>query len=83
MAWVAQGPISDRTLEHLATSDKGVILYHNMLLKEIEKVERGEDPMAVVRDPSVNEPYIAIKHEEAGYGAFAINREVTGARGAQ
>ena len=81
MAWVAQGPISNRTLEHLATSDKGVILYHNMLLKEIEKVERGEEPMAVIRDPSVNEPYIHIKHEEAGYTAFQINREVAGARG--
>src|SRR5262245_39091501 len=45
LAWVAQSPISDRTTEHLVTSDKGVILYHNLLLEQIERVERGEDPM--------------------------------------
>ena len=45
------GPVSDRTTEHLVTSDKGVLLYHNLLLENIEKVERGEDPMAVIRDP--------------------------------
>jgi len=80
MAWIAQGPISDRTREHLATSDKGVILYHNLLLEEIAKVERGEDPLAVIRDPSLNEPFIHIKHEEKGYQSFSINREVTGAQ---
>jgi 5,5'-dehydrodivanillate O-demethylase len=61
------------------TSDKGVILYHNLLLQNIEKVERGEEPMAVIRDPEVNEPYIAIRHESVGYQSFRINREVVGA----
>src|SRR5436309_15999864 len=28
LGWVGQGPISDRTIEHLVTSDKGVALYH-------------------------------------------------------
>ena len=28
MAWIGQGPIMDRTQEHLATSDKGVALFH-------------------------------------------------------
>ncbi|HEY3118650.1 MAG TPA: hypothetical protein VGK54_18055, partial [Chloroflexota bacterium] len=36
MAWISQGPISNRTLEHLVTSDKGVILYRNLLLEQIE-----------------------------------------------
>ena len=76
MAWIGQGPISDRTREHLVTSDKGVILYHNLLLQNIEKVERGEEPMAVIRDPAVNEPFIAIKHESVGYQSFRINRQV-------
>jgi hypothetical protein len=70
LGWVGQGPISDRTQEHLATSDKGVILYHNMLLDEIEKVERGEDPKAVIRDPDVNEPFIRIKWEERAKEAY-------------
>jgi 5,5'-dehydrodivanillate O-demethylase oxygenase subunit len=77
MAWIGQGPISNRTREHLVTSDKGVVLYHDLLLEQIARVERGEDPMGVIRDPAVNEPFIRIAHEEQGYGAFRINREVT------
>ena len=60
MAWVGQGAISDRTTEHLATSDKGILLYRKLLLENIEKVERGEDPIAVIRDAEINEPMIAI-----------------------
>jgi 5,5'-dehydrodivanillate O-demethylase len=63
MVWAGQGAISDRTREHLATSDKGVILYHNMLLENVEKVTRGEDPMFVIRDPAQNEPFIAVNRE--------------------
>jgi 5,5'-dehydrodivanillate O-demethylase oxygenase subunit len=54
MAWLTQGPISDRTTERLGTSDKGVILYRSVLLEQIEKVQRGEDPLAVIRDPQRN-----------------------------
>src|SRR6266545_1083424 len=71
MAWIGQGPISDRTREHLVTSDKGVILYHNLILENIEKVERGEDPMGLVRDSDVNEPYIHIKHENVARPGYA------------
>ena len=60
MAWVAQGPVSDRTREHLATSDKGVILYHNLILESIATVERGDDPYGVIRDRAINEPWIEI-----------------------
>ncbi len=63
MAWIGQGPISDRTREHLATSDKGVILYHNLILDNIAKVERGEEPMAVLRDPAKNTPFMEVRHE--------------------
>jgi len=69
-AWVGQGPISPRTNEHLGTSDAGVILYHKMLLEEIEKVERGEDPLGTIRDSAVNEPWIQIRRERIGYQAF-------------
>jgi 5,5'-dehydrodivanillate O-demethylase len=60
MAWVAQGAVSDRTREHLATSDKGIILYHNIILESIAAVERGDDPYGVIRDPAINEPWIEI-----------------------
>ena len=64
-AWVAQGPLSDRTKEHLATSDKGVILYHKLLMENIEKVQRGEDPMFTIRDMEENVPYIHVQRERA------------------
>jgi 5,5'-dehydrodivanillate O-demethylase len=69
-AWVAQGPVSQRHREHLGASDLGVILYHKMLEEEMEKVERGEEPMAVIRDPRENEPWIDIRRERLGYEAF-------------
>jgi 5,5'-dehydrodivanillate O-demethylase len=74
MAWVAQGPITDRTIEHLTTSDKGILLYRKLLLENIEKVERGEDPLAVVRDPEVNEPMIRIRRGSK-YAAFRVGVE--------
>ncbi len=55
MAWVGQGPVMDRTQEYLGTSDAGVVLYHKLLLDNIQKVERGEDPMGVIRDGAKNE----------------------------
>jgi len=70
LAWVEQGPISDRTSEHLATSDKGVILYHRLLNEQMDRVERGEEPMAVVRDPEENEPWIDIRRERRHMTAF-------------
>ena len=70
LAWVEQGPINDRTTEHLATSDKGVILYHKLLHEQMERVERGEEPMGIVRNPEDNEPWIDIRRERLGYEAF-------------
>jgi 5,5'-dehydrodivanillate O-demethylase oxygenase subunit len=65
-AWVGQGPVSDRTREHLATSDRGVALYHRLLMAEMDKIERGEEPMALVRDPAENEPMIELGREQRG-----------------
>jgi len=56
MAWETQGPILDRTRERLAASDRGVVMYREMLKREIEKVQRGLEPMNVFRDP--NHPII-------------------------
>ena len=61
MAWIAQGPITDRTTEHLVTSDKGILLYRRVLLENVERVGRGEDPLGVVRDPAKNFPMIQIR----------------------
>ncbi len=55
MAWVGQGPISDRSTEHLATSDQGIMIYRKVILENLAKIARGEDPMGVIRDPEKNE----------------------------
>jgi hypothetical protein len=51
MAWETQGPILDRTRERLAASDRGVVMYREMLKREIDKVAQNLDPMNVIRDP--------------------------------
>ncbi|HEV7666182.1 MAG TPA: Rieske 2Fe-2S domain-containing protein [Chloroflexota bacterium] len=76
MAWVTQGEISDRTTERLGASDKGIILYRNLLLEQMQKVERGEDPMGVIRDPAKNEPHIVIGREHVTLRALNIQRDV-------
>jgi 5,5'-dehydrodivanillate O-demethylase oxygenase subunit len=53
-AWETQGPIAQRDREALGTTDAGVILFRKMLQRELAKVERGEDPMCVIRDPARN-----------------------------
>lgn len=49
MAWAEQGEITDRENEHLGAADVGVIMLRDMLREQIEKVERGEDPIGVFR----------------------------------
>ena len=70
VAWVGLGPISDRTHEHLASSDRGVALYHKMLWEQMDRVEQGLEPMAVIRDRAENEPMIRIEREGQTLSAF-------------
>ena len=51
MAVVTQGEIARRDLEHLSASDVGITLYRELLMEQIERVERGEEPMNVYQDP--------------------------------
>jgi 5,5'-dehydrodivanillate O-demethylase len=51
--WETQGPVADRTKEHLGASDKGVALLRKTMFEEIERVQRGEDPMGVFRDERI------------------------------
>jgi hypothetical protein len=48
----SQGPILDRTTEHLGVSDEGVILLRRLHKQCIEAVQRGQDPVGVIRDPA-------------------------------
>lgn len=53
-AWITQGPIADRSQEHLGRSDRGIILFRQMLEDNIRLVEQGKDPMNTFRDPEKN-----------------------------
>jgi 5,5'-dehydrodivanillate O-demethylase len=52
MAWETQGPIADRTTEHLSYSDRGIAMFRKLTKEQIALVQAGQDPMGVVRDPS-------------------------------
>jgi 5,5'-dehydrodivanillate O-demethylase oxygenase subunit len=51
MAWETQGPVADRTAEHLASSDRGVVMLRRLVRDQIERVQQGLDPLGVQRDP--------------------------------
>lgn len=46
-----QGPIAIHGLEHLATSDRGVIMFRKILRDAIGAVRAGRDPKGVIREP--------------------------------
>ena len=71
MVMISQGEITDHTAENLVEGDRGVVLYRRTLLAEIEKVERGEDPLGVIRDPAHNTPWIKLPIEE--HVSFGFN----------
>ncbi len=54
MAWETQGPICDRTRERLSSSDRGIIMLRETMMREMKKVRQGADPMGVVRDAAKN-----------------------------
>jgi 5,5'-dehydrodivanillate O-demethylase len=51
MVWETQGPIANRGVERLATSDRGVVMLREMMKREIANVAEGIDPKGVIRDP--------------------------------
>ena len=44
------GRISDRTKEHLGTTDKGIVLYRRMLQEAIDKHSRGERTLMMLNE---------------------------------
>jgi phthalate 4,5-dioxygenase oxygenase subunit len=50
----SQGPVQDRTAEHLVTSDKAIVAARKLLLKGMKDVKDGRDPQHVIRDPNAN-----------------------------
>jgi 5,5'-dehydrodivanillate O-demethylase len=68
MAWETQGPLYDRSSEHLGASDRGIVMFRKLLAEQITVVEQGGDPIALVRDPAKNE---VIAFEDASITVLA------------
>ncbi len=66
MVWMSQGALSDRNLEKLGDSDKGIIMYRKLLREQIDIVDDGGDPMNVFRDPAQAE-YIELPLEQVKF----------------
>jgi 5,5'-dehydrodivanillate O-demethylase len=56
VAQESQGVIADRTQEHLAASDQGILMLRQMIRDAIDAVGQGRDPIGVIRDPRQNGP---------------------------
>jgi hypothetical protein len=48
----SMGPIYDRTKEHLGTSDLAIITARRLMLKSIQEVQEGRDPIGPFADAS-------------------------------
>ena len=55
VAQESQGPIYDRTKEHLGASDEGVIMLRAMIRESIDATREGKDPVWTLRDPAQNQ----------------------------
>ena len=50
----SQGAIADRSLEHLGTPDRAVAAMRRVMLRAVDDVEAGRDPLMVRRDDAGN-----------------------------
>ena len=60
----SQGTVYDRSTEHLGATDKGVILLRRLYRESIEAVQKGRDPIGVVRAAAKNEIIRLVPHED-------------------
>tara|TARA_B100000029_G_scaffold160255_2_gene156073 strand:- start:4374 stop:5672 length:1299 start_codon:yes stop_codon:yes gene_type:complete len=51
-AWISQGPITDRTKEHLGRTDVPIAFMRRQFEEQMAIVEDGGEPMNVFRDPA-------------------------------
>ncbi len=51
-AMTSQGAIAKHSEEHLATTDRGIVMLRRFLQKQVEAVQQGGDPAGVSFDPS-------------------------------
>jgi nitrite reductase/ring-hydroxylating ferredoxin subunit len=51
-AMVSQGAIAKHSEEHLATSDRGIVMLRRLLQKQLDAIQEGRDPAGVQFDPA-------------------------------
>jgi 5,5'-dehydrodivanillate O-demethylase oxygenase subunit len=51
LMWTGRERIADRSLDQMGDSDRGILLLWKLLLEQLERSGRGEDPMNVFRQP--------------------------------
>jgi nitrite reductase/ring-hydroxylating ferredoxin subunit len=51
-AMVSQGPIAKHSEEHLATTDRGLVMLRRLLQKQLDALKEGRDPAGVFFDPA-------------------------------
>jgi 5,5'-dehydrodivanillate O-demethylase len=67
MAWETQGGLTDRSQEHLGTSDRGILILRRLLKEQIDIVAKGGEPIGVIRDPGKNQIIdLDVYHEPFG-----------------
>lgn len=72
MAWETQGPLADRSKEHLGEGDRGIIMFRKLLREQIEAVQKGKDPVGVNFD-AAKDGTIRMIPEGSAYDAFSFN----------
>ena len=50
----SQGPIQDRTQEHVVSSDKAIVAARKLLLNAMKDLSDGREPQHVIRSPEAN-----------------------------
>lgn len=67
MAWETQGGLTDRTREHLGSSDRGIAMLRRLIKEQVQLVQEGRDPMGTLRDPARNHVVdLDVYHEAFG-----------------
>ena len=60
----SQGPIQDRTQEHLTSTDIAIVAARKLLLNTVKDVQEGREAPHVIRDPKMNRfPHIQVLSE--------------------
>lgn len=75
-AWAGQGRIADQRAEHLARSDRGVVMFRKLHRQSMEAVANGKDPVGVVRGAGrVSEPLALPPADRRSLVAPRLRRE--------